>query len=154
MPTASPRPQKPVPVLTGKKVAQLAAPGAEVTYVVLTPATKGDKRLERRWHTHLRVGKIVDGRTHVLSETQTRDLSARGARLRLASNIALPARIRFFDENSKTLREAAVAWQRGREIGVRFLAEIDPRGLSRAELFRLGIRNRLQSSELSSLSLS
>lgn len=154
MPSSSSRSRKPQPVLNGTKVTKLSAPGAEVTYVVLTPATKSDKRAERRWATHLRVGKIVDGRTCVLSEAQTRDLSARGARLRLTGNITLPVRIRFFDENSKTLREAAVAWQRGREIGVRFLGEIDPRGLSRAELFRLGIRNRPQTPAPAGLSAS
>lgn len=146
MPSSSPRPHKAHPVLNGIKVAELSAPGAEVTYVVLT-SPKGEQRIERRWGTHLRSGKIVDGRTRILSETQTRDLSARGARLRLAGSMSLPARIRFFDENSRTLHEAEVAWQRGREIGVRFLSEIDPRGLSRAELFRLGIRNRLQTPE-------
>ena len=52
--------------------------------------------------------------------------------------MSLPASIRFFDEISMTLYEAAVAWQRGREIGIKFLREIDPSGLSRAELFRLG----------------
>ncbi|MGA3303752.1 MAG: hypothetical protein ABSC72_10750 [Methylovirgula sp.] len=142
MPSSTSRTETPRPLLEATKVTRLAAPGADVTYVVLAPpqADAADKRGERRWRTHLRSGKIADGRTCILVESQVRDRSAGGARLRLSGHVNLPPRIRFFDEISTTLYEAAVAWQRGREIGIKFLREIDPNGLSRAELFRLGIR--------------
>ncbi len=142
MPSSTSWPKTPRPLLEATKVARLAAPGADVTYVVLAPppAEPSDKRGERRWRTHLRSGKIADGQTCILVESQVRDRSAGGARLRLSGQVSLPARIRFFDEISTTLYEAAVAWQRGREIGIKFLQEIDPSDLSRAELFRLGIR--------------
>ncbi len=142
MPSSTSRPETPRPLLEATKVTRLSAPGADVTYVVLAPpqADPADKRGERRWRTHLRSGKIADGRTCILVESQVRDRSTGGARLRLSGQVSLPPRIRFFDEISTTLYEAAVAWQRGREIGIKFLREIDPSGLSRAELFRLGIR--------------
>lgn len=137
----------PGPVLDGVKVTHLSQPGqgglaGEVTYVVLTPPPppKGEKRAHRRWRTHLRSGKIVDGGTVILAESQIRDRSARGARLRLASPVTLPRKIRFFDDISKHMFEAAVAWQRGRDIGIAFLHEVDLRGLTRAERFRLGMR--------------
>ena len=101
-----------------------------------------DKRAERRWRTHLRSGKIVDGRAHIVTESQVRDRSARGARLRLAANVLLPRHIRFFDEIATRMFEATVVWQRGRDIGMTLLREIDPRSLTRAELFRLGIKIR------------
>lgn len=142
MPSSTPQPETPRPILEATKVTRLVAPGADVTYVVLAPpqGDPADKRGERRWRTHLRSGKIADGRTCILVDSQVRDRSAGGARLRLSGQVSLPARIRFFDEISATLYEAAIAWQRGREIGIKFLREIDPSGLSRAELFRLGIR--------------
>ncbi|HEY5226563.1 MAG TPA: hypothetical protein VIJ06_07215 [Methylovirgula sp.] len=135
--------------LDGVRVARLPPPGSgDVAYVVLTPAPvpaaapiEGrDKRAERRWGTHLRSGKILDGRTCIVTESLTANRSARGARLRLATPVLLPKRIRFFDDVTKRLFEAAVAWQRGREIGVTFLREIEPNSLTRTELFRLGIK--------------
>jgi hypothetical protein len=131
------------PTLDGVKVSRLPRPGhGEVTYVVLTPpaSAKGEKRADRRWRTHLRSGKVVDGGSVVLAESQIRDRSARGARLRLATPVTLPPQIRFFDDISKHLFEASVAWQRGRDIGIAFLHEVDLRNLSRAERFRLGMR--------------
>jgi hypothetical protein len=131
------------PTLDGVKVSRLSRPGhGEVTYVVLTPPApaKGEKRADRRWRTHLRSGKVVDGGSVVLAESQIRDRSARGARLRLATPVTLPPQIRFFDDISKHLFEASVAWQRGRDIGIAFLHEVDLRELSRAERFRLGMR--------------
>jgi hypothetical protein len=135
--------------LDGVRVARLPPPGgADVAYVVVTPAPvraparpEGrDKRAERRWGTHLRSGKIVDNHTCIVTESLTANRSTRGARLRLATPVILPKRIRFFDDVTKRLFETAVAWQRGREIGVTFLREIEPDGLTRAELFRLGIK--------------
>lgn len=128
------------PILEARRVASLAPPGQDVSYMVIAPATKSrEHRIDRRWRTHLRSGKIVDGRTILLSESQVRDRSARGARLRLAASVPLPARIRFFDDVSQHLYEAVVAWRRGAEIGVTFLGEVDLSRLTRPELFRLGL---------------
>ena len=122
MPSSTSQPETPRPLLEATKVTRLTAPGADVTYVVLVPpqGDPADKRGERRWRTHLRSGKIADGRTCLLVESQVRDRSAGGARLRLSGHLSLPPRIRFFDEISTTLYEATVAWQRGREIGSSF----------------------------------
>jgi hypothetical protein len=133
------------PILDAIKVTRLPPAGSpDVTYVVLAPAgapaSGHDKRAERRWRTHLRSGKIVDARTCLLTESQTADRSTRGAKLRLAKSVTLPKRIRFFDDVTHRLFEATVAWQRGREIGVTLLKEIEPHRLTRAELFRLGIK--------------
>lgn len=140
---AAPRSASKHLVLDGVRVGKLPAPGRQdVTYVVLSaePPAQGEKRRERRWRTHLRYGKIVDAQARILIESQTKDRSARGARLRLAAPVALPRRIRFFDDVSKHMFEAAVAWQRGRDVGLTLLREIDLRGLTRAQLFRLGIK--------------
>jgi hypothetical protein len=126
------------PTLDGVKVTRLSRPtNGGVTYVVLPSPTKAEKRAARRWRTHLRSGKIVDGQTVILTESQVHDRSTRGARLRLAAHVALPRRIRFFDDITKHLFEVSVAWQRGRDIGIAFLQEVDLQGLTRAERFRL-----------------
>jgi hypothetical protein len=141
-----PHPAAARPILEATKVNHLPSPGrSEVTYMVLAPVVaspKGDKRTEKRWRSHLRSAKIVDVNTRVLTESQIRDRSKRGARLRIAKNIPLPRRIRFVDEIGKRVFEAAVAWQRGCDIGVSVLTEIDPRCLTRAELMRLGLKIR------------
>ncbi|HEY1736767.1 MAG TPA: PilZ domain-containing protein [Methylovirgula sp.] len=149
MPASQSRPETPRPLLEATKVTRLPAPGADVTYIVLAApqSSASDKRGERRWKTHLRSGKIADGRSCIVVDGQVRDRSEGGARLRLSGSVNLPLRIRFFDEISTTLYEAAVAWQRGREIGLKFVREIDMKGLSRAELFRLGIRRQPTPSE-------
>ena len=121
----------------------LPSPGsAAIAYVVLSPTAEapGDKRTEPRWRTHLRSGKIVDGNTRIVTESQVRDRSARGVRLKLAANVVLPKRIRFFDDIGKRLFEAVVAWQRGQDIGVSLRREVDSNELTRAELFKLGIK--------------
>lgn len=131
------------PLLDAVKVTHLSSlRGADVAYMVLAPAPESpaDKRTERRWSTHLRSGKIVDWRTRIVTEGQVRDRSARGMRLRLAANVPLPQRIRFFDDIGKRMFEATVAWRRGRDIGVSLLREVNPRELTRAELFKLGIK--------------
>ncbi len=138
-----PHPASARPTLDGIKVSRLSRlASGEVTYVVLTPPApaKGEKRADRRWRTHLRSGKVVDGGTVILAESQIRDRSAGGARLRLATPVTLPPQIRFFDDISKHLFEASVAWQRGCDIGIAFLHEVDLRDLTRAERFRLGMR--------------
>ncbi|QXX74684.1 hypothetical protein [Methylovirgula sp. HY1] len=131
------------PSLEAVKVTSLPAPGsANVAYMVLSPPSKasGDKRAERRWRTHLRSGKIVAGGARIVTESQVRDRSARGVRLKLAANILLPKRIRFFDDVGKRMYEGVVAWQRGRDIGISLRQEVDTRELTRAELFKLGIK--------------
>ena len=131
------------PSLEAMKVTSLPSPGsATIAYVVLSPATKAtsDKRTEPRWRTHLRSGRIVDDRTRIVTESQVRDRSARGVRLKLATNVVLPKRIRFFDEIGKRMFEAVVAWQRGRDIGVSLRREVHSNELTRAELFKLGIK--------------
>lgn len=130
------------PILEAVKVkSPVPRRAQEVTYMVLEPEPAArDKRAERRWRTHLRSGRLVDAQTYIVAESQVRDRSARGVRLRLAGNIRLPERIRFFDDVSKRMFEAQVAWQRGQEIGLSLLREIDASRLSRSELWRLGIK--------------
>lgn len=143
MPFTQSQPTTARPILEAVKIINLSARrSADVTYMVLPPAAEApsDKRTERRWRTHLRSGKIIDKHACIVTESQVRDRSARGVRLRLTVNIQLPKRIRFIDDVGKRMFEAAVAWQRGRDIGVSLLREVDPRELTRAELFKLGLK--------------
>ena len=145
LPMREPRFHSPAapPSFEAMKVTSLPSPGgATVAYMILSPTaeTPGDKRTEPRWRTHLRSGKIVDGSTRIVTESQVRYRSARGVRLKLATNVVLPKRIRFFDEIGKRMFEAVVAWQRGRDIGVSLRREVHSNELTRAELFKLGIK--------------
>ena len=131
------------PTLEAIKVTSLPSLGSTaVAYMVLSPTAESpsDKRKERRWRTHLRSGRIVDEHARIITESQVRDRSTRGMRLKLIANVQLPERIRFFDDISKRLIEAVIAWRRGRDTGLKLMREVDPGELTRAELFKLGIK--------------
>ena len=94
-----------------------------------------NKRSEPRWRTRLQSGRILDSRNRVLTDCQVHDRSGHGARLRIPVNAALPSRFRFFDDVAKQLFEVQLAWQRGQDAGVRFLAQIHmavPQGVALA----------------------
>lgn len=101
--------------------------GSAITYTVIEKAQKpddkqpDDKRGETRRRTRLRSGKILDARNKFLIECQVHDRSSRGARLRLVANIFMPPRLRLFDDETQTVRDARVIWRRNHEIGVSFM---------------------------------
>ncbi len=83
-----------------------------------------DKRSEPRWRTRLQSGRILDSRNRVLTDCQVHDRSSHGARLRIPVNATLPSRFRFFDDVAKQLFEVRLAWQRGQDAGIRFMAQV------------------------------
>ena len=98
--------------------------GSAVTYTIIEKAPEpDDKRGETRRRTRLRSGKILDARNKFLIECQVHDRSNRGARLRLVANIFMPPRLRLFDDETQTVRDARVIWRRNHEIGVSFIAK-------------------------------
>ncbi|MGE0024905.1 MAG: PilZ domain-containing protein [Hyphomicrobium sp.] len=65
-----------------------------------------------------RAGTVtIDGKEHAVL---LRDLSATGARLRLAAAGALPDRFRLVAPLEKVNAECVVVWRRGVDCGVRF----------------------------------
>jgi hypothetical protein len=89
-----------------------------------TASAMRNKRSEPRWRTRLQSGKIFDSHNRFLTDCQVHDRSTHGARLRVVVNAALPSRLRFFDEVAKQLFEVQVAWQRGQDIGAKFVGQI------------------------------
>lgn len=83
-----------------------------------------DSRRTVRVRTRLRSAKIFGERGAFLAECSVFDISASGARLRLFGKIglAIPHRVRIFDEVEKTMRDGEVVWRgAARVLGVRFL---------------------------------
>ncbi len=96
-----------------------------------------NKRSEPRWRTRLQSGKILNSRNRVLTDCQVHDRSSHGARLRILVNAALPSRCRFFDDVAKQLFDVQVAWQRGQDAGMKFVAQIH---ISEAQSAALGAK--------------
>jgi hypothetical protein len=78
-----------------------------------------ERRRERRRASHLRWGKALDCADRFLCDCLIADRTEAGARLKLARNVALPARFQFFDDASGAVYAARVVWRRGVEIGCR-----------------------------------
>jgi hypothetical protein len=99
-------------------------------------ASKADSRAAARRRTRLRSGKVLDSANRFLIECAVHDRSEEGARLRLAEIVALPEGLRLFDDEQQHVREIALVWRRGHDIGVRWAgrAEIP---LSPSELMAL-----------------
>ncbi|MGD1036132.1 MAG: PilZ domain-containing protein [Roseiarcus sp.] len=84
-----------------------------------------NRRSEPRVRTRLRSGKLLDRDKIFLTDCSIFDRSTHGARLRLFANVDLPERFRLYDEASKQLFDAKVAWRRGQDVGVRLLGAFD-----------------------------
>ena len=81
-----------------------------------------DKRDSERLRTRLRGGLLSDGRNKVIVDCLIQDRSRAGARLRLSLDRPLPRRFLLLDDVSQTRFWAQLAWQKGRDAGVRLVA--------------------------------
>ena len=81
-----------------------------------------DKRGTERLRTRLRAGRLADRRNKAIVDCLIQDRSRTGARLRLALDRPLPKSFLLFDEVSQARFVAQLAWQRGRDAGVRLVA--------------------------------
>lgn len=122
----APRPK--VRLVQGLRIKQGTAPSAlrdEFTYSIIEAAplsaVPGDKRRTERLRTRLRGGLLSDRRNAVIVDCLIQDRSRTGARLRLAQERPLPKVFLLSDEVSKTQLWAQLAWQKGRDAGVRFV---------------------------------
>lgn len=84
------------------------------------PSIREEKRAVTRRRTHLRAAKLLSVKNRPLAECTFYDVSVRGARVRLQTNIPLPNRIRVYDAIHETTRVADVIWRDSLELGVRF----------------------------------
>jgi len=137
------------PLLQAQKIDHPLAPksGPDVTYCVIeTPAKTGqkengqDRRKPIRKRTRLRCGKVLDQYGKFLVECQVHDRSAYGAQLRLLAAIALPPRIRFFDDEQGALIGAKVVWRKKNEIGIKFETKMDAQAIRSGQRSALGAK--------------
>jgi hypothetical protein len=85
-----------------------------------------DLRGATRRRTYLRSGKVAYLNGRIIAECQIRDLSVTGAKLRVAKTTAhLPRQIRLFDDTRLSIETAEIIWRRDRELGIRFLPDLD-----------------------------
>jgi PilZ domain len=147
----STRPQRSAPlVLDAARVSALSdAPDlGRVTYTVVrepppaaraaTPSAAADKRSSNRQRTPLRSGKVVDLGDRFIVECFVHNRSTSGARLRLVDAKPLPAIIKVYDDQHKTLSTVRVVWQRRQDVGVRFDWRLDVGEARRAFVAALG----------------
>src|SRR5271163_2477485 len=100
-----------------KVPASAFGPGSAVTYTIIDKsADTSEKRREMRRRTRLRSGKVLDANNRFLAECQVHDRSQRGARLRLVANLFMPTRLRLFDDETGTVRDARLIWRRNHEL--------------------------------------
>jgi hypothetical protein len=81
--------------------------------------TADERRTEQRKRT-LRAARIVYGDFRYTLDCVVRDRTDSGARLRCENHSDAPNDFYVFD--SGNLQRAEVAWRRGNEIGIRFVA--------------------------------
>jgi hypothetical protein len=86
--------------------------------------TAAEKRFAERRRTRLRSGKIADLTGRFIIECAVHDRSQGGARLRRVAQVPVPASICLYDDATNTLVPAAVVWERGLDLGVRFTPEV------------------------------
>jgi hypothetical protein len=94
----------------------------DITYTEVGPVAKPvgrDMRADQRRRTRLRSGKIVDLRNRFLCDCLLHDRSHGGLRVRLVQDVALPPRIRIYDDEAHGLIAVDIVWRRGRDLGIR-----------------------------------
>jgi hypothetical protein len=128
--------EKSKPLLDARKVDSFSASrrDGEVTYTVTDILTKPkgqDRRGPARKRTRLRCGKVFDQSGTFLIECRVHDRSPRGAQLRLMRLVALPRRIKFFDDEQGALRDAEVIWRKNGEIGIQFLTKLNGQAIKK-----------------------
>ncbi|MGH6761721.1 MAG: PilZ domain-containing protein [Phyllobacterium sp.] len=74
-----------------------------------------------RHRTRLRSGKLVSLVGQFLTDCQFHDVSGGGARVRLLGGETVAKRFWLFDDQYGQALLTEVAWQKGAEIGVRFI---------------------------------
>ncbi len=118
------------PVELGRKV----GPGPlsaelrqEFTYSVIAApraaAAPGpaDKRTGARLRTRLREGQLTDKRRKTIVDCLIADRSETGARLKLSRDTPLPKIFVLWAEAGQIQIGAELAWQTGREAGIKFI---------------------------------
>ena len=75
----------------------------------------------------LLTGKIVIGDGDVSHDCVVRNLSAKGARVRMAGAINLPSTFSLLVVREALLFDASIAWRRGEQIGLAFSGQHDLR---------------------------
>lgn len=98
--------------------------------------TPDNKRRAPRQRVLL-AGRLVYGEADLTLECAIRDLSENGARIRLASPVALPARVRLVEVRAGVAYDCEVSWRRVPEFGLRFLGRHDLKKTTDPELLLL-----------------
>jgi hypothetical protein len=78
-----------------------------------------DRRSEKRRDVRLAWGKALDLSERFLCDCRIVDRALGGVRLRLARNVAPPARFYLFDEAEDALFAAQIVWRSGNDLGCR-----------------------------------
>jgi hypothetical protein len=102
--------------------------------------SRAERRGDARRRLRLRSGKLLDSQNKFICECLVRDESPQGLCLKLAKNLGLPVRYRFYNDETGTLSVVATIWRRGEQLGVRYCATAKP--VSIRESDRSALRGR------------
>lgn len=96
---------------------------------LLTP----NRRAKPRFRTRLRAGKLLDDQLRFIADCLIHDRASQGIRICLASAVALPGTLWFYDEESARLHRAHVRWRRRQDAGLFLPTNAPTRILTDAE---------------------
>jgi hypothetical protein len=109
----------------GRKVATGTRGRSDFTYSIIETGPsrhrQGERRGEYRTRSRLREGLLADRPGRVLVECRIRNLSKRGARLHLERDRPLPRAFLLTEGGTRRTFRALLAWQIGRDAGVRLI---------------------------------
>jgi hypothetical protein len=115
----------PGPTQIGRRVRPGTIISGEFTYSVIEAPVaqrpRSDRRNENRTRSHLREGLVAERLGKTITECRIRDLSRRGARLRLEKDRPLPKLFLLTEGGTGRKYWASLAWQVGRDAGVRLI---------------------------------
>ncbi|BBF93680.1 hypothetical protein [Blastochloris tepida] len=84
-----------------------------------------ERRLQRRERT-LRGARIAFGNMSITIDCVVRDLTSRGARLRVPSTVGVPSVFHLLHQRDGSIQRCQVAWRTETEVGVEFIDQAAP----------------------------
>lgn len=111
------------PFSIGRRAADFGAPGA-IEYIGPERRKGAARRVDLRARS-LMTGRIVVGDCEAVVDCVIRNLSLRGARVRVPRSVDLPKLVGLVIVREGIYCEASVAWRRGDQVGLAFRARRD-----------------------------
>ena len=100
--------------------------GSPSSAIPTLPYHGPDRRALQRSRALL-AGKLIVGNGSISSDCTIRDMTDKGARIRISRAVGLPKAVMLLVVKEALVFEANVAWRRGDELGLEFTRQMDVR---------------------------